>query len=96
MISVGELQPDDRPIWEELFRAYIDFYEGTLPQGMYDRAWREFQENNRMHALGARLDGRLVGIAHFWYTPTPPHPMSATSKTCSLPPTHAAKAWPAP
>jgi GNAT superfamily N-acetyltransferase len=65
MISVDELQPDDRPTWEELFRAYIDFYERTLPQEMYDRAWREFQEANRMHALGARLDGRLVGIAHF-------------------------------
>lgn len=65
MISVGELQPDDRPAWEELFRAYIDFYDRTLPQEMYDRAWREFQEDNRMHALGARLDGVLVGIAHF-------------------------------
>lgn len=65
MISVGRLQPDDRRAWEDLFRAYIEFYERSLPQDMYDRAWREFQEDNRMHALGARLEGRLVGIAHF-------------------------------
>lgn len=65
MISVGGLRPDDRPTWERLFRAYIDFYQRSLPQHMYDRAWREFQEGNRMHALGARLDGRPVGIAHF-------------------------------
>lgn len=65
MIDVGKLRSDDREPWEVLFRAYIDFYKRTLPQEMYDRAWTEFQADTRMHALGARLDGRLVGIAHF-------------------------------
>lgn len=65
MLKIGKLIESDRAEWEVLFRAYIDFYKRTLPQEMYDRAWNEFQLDTRMHALGAKLDGRLVGITHF-------------------------------
>lgn len=64
-LVIGKLEPVDRAAWEVLFRSYMDFYKRTLSQEMYDRAWREFQQDTRMHALGAKLDGRLVGITHF-------------------------------
>lgn len=65
MITIGKLAPYDRAAWEELFREYNAFYEVEYPQSVYDRAWREFQADERMHAFGAWLDGSLVGIVHF-------------------------------
>jgi len=65
MISVTTLRSDDRPAWEQLFCGYNAFYGRTWPPERYDDAWQEFQRGDRVHVLGARLDGRLVGIAHF-------------------------------
>nr|WP_042191772.1 GNAT family N-acetyltransferase [Kibdelosporangium sp. MJ126-NF4]CEL20283.1 probable acetyltransferase [Kibdelosporangium sp. MJ126-NF4]CTQ97509.1 probable acetyltransferase [Kibdelosporangium sp. MJ126-NF4] len=65
MITIGALTAADRPKWEQLFVGYNTFYERTMPQEVYDRAWREFQSGERMHALAAKLDGELVGIVHF-------------------------------
>lgn len=70
MITICRLTPSDRAEWETLFRAYIDFYKRTASDEMYDLAWAEFQAGTRMHALGAKLDDRLVGITHFFIHPT--------------------------
>jgi GNAT superfamily N-acetyltransferase len=79
MISVDKLVPSDRDAWETLFRSYIDFYQRVEPPEMYERAWHEFQADTRLHALGARLDGRLVGITHFFI-----HPSTSGPDVCYL------------
>ena len=66
MIDIRSVQPGDRPAWEELFRAYMRFYDRPdEPQSLYDRAWDEFQRDERMHALVATVDGLVCGIVHF-------------------------------
>jgi GNAT superfamily N-acetyltransferase len=79
VLTVARPEPDDRPAWESLFRAYIAFYERSEPQTMYDRAWDEFSRDDRMHALGAKVNGQLVGFAHFLE-----HPSTSSADACYL------------
>lgn len=80
MITVETLNPGDRAAWQTLFAGYHEFYgRPNWPQSNYDQAWKEFQAADRMHALGARLDENLVGIAHYLV-----HPSTTSADVCYL------------
>ena len=79
MPVIAPLTPADRAAWEVLFRGYIAFYERDEPQAMYDRAWERFMADDVIHALGAKVDGALVGITHFFI-----HPSTSGPDTCYL------------
>lgn len=57
----------ERSEWEPLARAYKDFYQTVLPDIAYDRTWQRLMAGDGIRGLGARLDGCLVGIAHYLY-----------------------------
>jgi GNAT superfamily N-acetyltransferase len=66
MISIDRLDARDRAAWEELFAGYHAFYgHPSWPQENYDKAWSRFEQDDQIHARGAWIDGRLVGIVHF-------------------------------
>ncbi len=52
MIEITLLREDDRQAWQPLAVGYNAFYERVLPDADYD---------------AARLDGQLVGIAHYMF-----------------------------
>ncbi|MCU1536153.1 MAG: Acetyltransferase family protein [Humibacillus sp.] len=79
MIETRALEADDRPRWEELFRAYIAFYERELDQAAYDRAWRELVSGAILHARVAVVDGVVVGLTHFLV-----HPSTSGPDVCYL------------
>lgn len=80
MLTVGALEPQDRADWQELFAGYHAFYaRENWPAENYSEAWRRFREGERIHALAARLDGRLVGIVHFLF-----HASTSSADFCFL------------
>jgi GNAT superfamily N-acetyltransferase len=79
MVRVTPLEPDDRARWEELFSGYHAFYGRTWPAARYGQAWNHLREGDRFQAFGARLDDRLVGIAHFLV-----HPSTTSPDVCYL------------
>jgi GNAT superfamily N-acetyltransferase len=64
-VQIRPLEPADRTDWERLFRAYIDFYERTIEDAEYERAWRRLLADREIHGRAALVDGELVGITHF-------------------------------
>jgi GNAT superfamily N-acetyltransferase len=67
MIEVTRLRDGDRQAWQPLAIAYNAFYQRVLPVAAYDQAWRRLLAGEEIHGLAARLDGRVVGIAHYLF-----------------------------
>jgi GNAT superfamily N-acetyltransferase len=78
-LTIAPLAPGDRAEWEVLARGYKAFYETVEPDSRYDETWRQLFAGERLHGLGARLGGRLVGIAHFLF-----HPQIWSDDVCYL------------
>jgi len=79
VIEIAALREADRAGWEALARGYKAFYETEIPDAHYDEAWRRLIAVDRVHGLAARLDGRIVGIAHYLF-----HAQTWTADACYL------------
>jgi len=51
-----------------LWDGYITFYETAIREDVSDMAWKRIHDPAEpMHALGAYVDGKLVGIVHYLF-----------------------------
>ena len=66
-IVIVPLTPGDRAEWEALARGYKGFYRTKIPDEAFERTWRALLAGDRIHGLGARLDGKLAGLAHYLF-----------------------------
>ncbi|MGH8793053.1 MAG: GNAT family N-acetyltransferase [Stackebrandtia sp.] len=67
MIEVGALRAQDRERWEVLAREYKAFYETVETDECYKATWGRLMRGEELHGVAARVDGRLVGIAHYLF-----------------------------
>lgn len=66
-LHIGPLRTEDRAAWEPLARGYMDFYKTVKTHADYDTTWSRLLRQDGIHGLGARHEGRLVGIAHYYF-----------------------------
>jgi GNAT superfamily N-acetyltransferase len=78
-VQIAHLQHDDRAGWEPLARGYKEFYKTPTTDEEFEIAWGRLVRQDGIMGLGAKLDGRLVGIAHFLF-----HTSTWTRKVCYL------------
>jgi GNAT superfamily N-acetyltransferase len=64
-LRIEPLNTGHRVAWDTLWRAYLDFYESTLPAAQFDLTWsRLLDPQEPVHGWLAALDGQPVGLAH--------------------------------
>ena len=66
MIEVIPLTRDKYDEWHPLWQGYLTFYEANLSDEITKNNWKRFHdENEPVFALGAFIDGKLVGFVHY-------------------------------
>ena len=68
-VIVRALRAEDEPAWRDLWRAYLAFYESTVPEEVYVSSFaRLLGDDPRDYSgLVAEQDGRLVGLTHYLF-----------------------------
>ncbi|MEI6027460.1 MAG: GNAT family N-acetyltransferase [Betaproteobacteria bacterium] len=67
VVQIVPLQAHHRPAWQPLVEGYKSFYRTPTTKLENDLAWARILAADHVNGLGAVLNGRLVGIAHFLY-----------------------------
>lgn len=66
---VRTLRPADKPEWRRLWTAYLDFYESTVTDDVYETTFARLLDPARttQQCFVAEHDGALIGLVHYIY-----------------------------
>lgn len=66
-ITVRQIEPRDKTSWQELYLAYLKFYDTEPIESGVALVWQRLTGEPEIQGLVAEFDGAVVGIAHFHY-----------------------------
>lgn len=68
-VQIRPLRPEDRPAWAEMWHDYLEFYETSAPDEVYESTFRRLLGNDPQdfNGLIAEVDGEPAGIVHFLF-----------------------------
>ncbi|MEO0362858.1 MAG: GNAT family N-acetyltransferase, partial [Pseudomonadota bacterium] len=67
--TVRPLEMRDHDDWRRLWTLYLQFYETSVGEEVYETLWRRLQSGDphEFSGLVAEVDGRVVGLAHYLF-----------------------------
>ena len=70
-VSIRPLQNGDFQAWKDLWSSYLEFYETTATDNIYETSFGRMlsHQNTSQNALVADRDGVLVGLVHYIFHP---------------------------
>jgi len=78
-LVLSPLLPADRASWEVLARGYKAFYKTETSPAEYETAWNRLLQRDDVFGIGAKVERRLIGIAHYLF-----HTSAWAAKICYL------------
>jgi len=67
-VLIREIGANERAGWEPLWQGYLEFYSASQAKDATDETWRRIHDAQEpMFALGAYVDGKLLGIVHYLF-----------------------------
>ena len=68
-LTIRPIIAADRAAWAPLFTAYLEFYETTVSEAVYETSFARLVsgQDNEFQGFIAELDGVAVGLTHFLY-----------------------------
>ncbi|HET9171414.1 MAG TPA: GNAT family N-acetyltransferase [Actinospica sp.] len=67
MIEISPLAESDRAEWEALSRDYKAHFGVASTDEEYEQAFRRFIDTDELYGITARVNGTMVGLAHYWF-----------------------------
>ncbi|THD76317.1 GNAT family N-acetyltransferase [Thalassobius vesicularis] len=66
-LDIRPLRPEDQADWRRLWTAYLEFYESSVAEEVYQTTFARLlsADHPDQNAFLAVLDGRAVGLVHY-------------------------------